>query len=119
MKDGTRAVFALAAVAVTVGMLWYGNRPVTLKTTSWEHVVAEAAAGGYQLIKTDELWEAYGQDPQGLYLVDTRQEWEYRTGHIVRAVNFPMEPSRWAEWRKRGALEAFLGPDKNRLMVFY
>jgi rhodanese-related sulfurtransferase len=52
-------------------------------------------------------------------MVDTRQEWEYRTGHIKGALNFPMEPTGWARWRKKGALSKFLGPDKNQLIVFY
>jgi rhodanese-related sulfurtransferase len=52
-------------------------------------------------------------------LVDTRQEWEYRSGHIRGATNFPIEPTWWSRWRKAGALEAVLGPDKDRLIVFY
>jgi rhodanese-related sulfurtransferase len=51
--------------------------------------------------------------------LDTRQEWEYRTGHIKKAVNFPIEPTWLSRWRKKSALETFLGPDKNRLIVFY
>ena len=54
-----------------------------------------------------------------LILVDTRQEWEYRTGHIKGAVNFPMEPTWWYRWRKQGELKRFLGPDKDRFLVFY
>jgi hypothetical protein len=30
-----------------------------------------------------------------------------------------MEPTAWSRWRKAGALEALLGPDKDRLIVFY
>jgi rhodanese-related sulfurtransferase len=52
-------------------------------------------------------------------LVDTRQEWEYRTGHIKGALNFPMEPTWWARWRKAGDLRALLGPEKERGIVFY
>jgi hypothetical protein len=51
--------------------------------------------------------------------VDTRQEWEFRTGHIQGARNFPMESTGWSRWRKAGALEAFLGPDRQRPIVFY
>jgi rhodanese-related sulfurtransferase len=51
--------------------------------------------------------------------VDTRQEWEYRTGHIKGAVNFSMEPTRWSRWRSAAALKAFLGPDRERTIVFY
>jgi len=51
--------------------------------------------------------------------VDTRQEWEYRTGHIRGAVNFPMEPTWLSRWRKKNALAQLLGADKNRTIVFY
>jgi rhodanese-related sulfurtransferase len=51
--------------------------------------------------------------------VDTRQEWEYRTGHIKNALNFPIEPTWLSRWRKKDALQTFLGLDKNRLIVFY
>jgi hypothetical protein len=52
-------------------------------------------------------------------MVDTRQEWEYRTGHIENAGNFSMEPTWWARWSKADELEEFLGPDRDRLLVFY
>jgi rhodanese-related sulfurtransferase len=52
-------------------------------------------------------------------LVDTRQDWEYRTGHIKNAVNFPIEPSAWGRWRAESPLAKFLGSDKDRIIVFY
>jgi rhodanese-related sulfurtransferase len=51
--------------------------------------------------------------------VDTRQEWEYRTGHIQGAPNFPMEPTWFARWQRKGELGKLLGPDKERSVVFY
>ena len=90
MNGGRKAVFTIVAMAVTVGWLWYNYRPVTPKKATWEDVVAEAKRGGYRLIGTEELWENYRKDPQSLLLVDTRREWEYRTGHVKRALNFPM-----------------------------
>ena len=119
MRGGRRAVLALVAIVITAGVIWYNNRPVTPKKATWEDVVAEAKRGDYPLIKTDELWEDYRKDPQSLLLVDTRQEWEYRTGHIKGALNFPMEPTWLSRWHKKGELETFLGPDKNRFIVFY
>ena len=76
-------------------------------------------AGGYKIITTEELSERYQKDANSLLLVDTRQEWEYRTGHLKGAVNFPMEPTWWSRWRKASALETFLGPDKDRTIIFY
>jgi rhodanese-related sulfurtransferase len=52
-------------------------------------------------------------------LVDTRQEWEFAMGHIKGAANFPMEPTAWSRWWKKGELAETLGPDKNRFIVFY
>ena len=107
------------AVMITAGVLWYTNRTVTPKDTTWDDVVAEAQTGGYRLIRTDELQERYPSMPDAMLLVDTRQEWEYRSGHIKGAVNFPMEPTWLSRWRKRGELEQLLGDDRDRLIVFY
>ena len=81
-------------------------------------VQKEAERGGYQLIATDELRDLIGRIP-GVLLVDTRQDWEYAAGHIEGAVNFPMEPTWLGRLTKRGELEQFLGPDKQRQIVFY
>ena len=112
-------MMALIVLAITVSLLWFTNRSVTPKKATFEDVVAEAGKGGYRLINTERLRELYEENPKGLLLVDTRQEWEYRTGHIKGALNFPMEPTWLSRWRKKGTLEKFLGPDKNRFIVFY
>jgi hypothetical protein len=117
-RRGT-AILALLAAALTLGVLWQVNRPVIPKEATWEDVKAEAQSGGYRLISTDELAARYRQDANKVLLVDTRQDWEYRTGHIQGAVNFPMEPTAWSRWRSQGQLSRFLGPDKDRLIVFY
>jgi hypothetical protein len=112
-------LLALAAVMITVGALWLTNRAVTPRTATWEDVQKEAEKGGYRTITTEALSEKYEKDPSGMILVDTRQEWEFRTGHVKGAVNFPMEPTGWSRWRKAEALQKFLGPDKDRFIVFY
>ena len=119
MKGRKKVLLAFVAVAVTVGVQWHNSRIVAPKESAWEDVVAEAGRGGYQLIGTEALQELYTKKPRSLFLVDTRQEWEYRTGHIRGASNFPFEPTWLSRWRKEGALETFLGPDRNRLIVFY
>jgi hypothetical protein len=119
MRNTGKALLALMAIAITVGMLWYTNRVVIPPKATWNDVLNEAQQGAYQIIETDELWQRYQADPGNLLIVDTRQEWEYRTGHIKGALNFPMEPTGWSRWRKKGALAKLLGPDKNRLIVFY
>jgi len=119
MQNKKTALIALVAVLLTVGSLWLTNRAVTPKETTWDDVLAEAKAGGYQIITTEELSERYLKDAKSLLLVDTRQEWEYRTGHLKGAVNFSIEPTAWSRWRKASALETFLGPDRDRTVIFY
>ncbi len=119
MQNKGTTLTALAAIVITVVALWLTNRVVTPTQATWENVVAEGKAGGYRLITTDELAELYRREIGSLLLVDTRQSWEYQAGHLQGAENFPMEPTTWAEWRKAAALEKFLGPDKDRALVFY
>lgn len=114
-----RFLVPFLAIVTTVGALWFTNRAVTPREAGWEDVVAEARAGGYDLINTEDLNRRIEKDSDNILLVDTRQEWEYRAGHIKGAVNFPMEPTWWSRLRKRGALKAALGPDRNRVIVFY
>jgi hypothetical protein len=119
MNNLRKTIIALIAICLTSGYLWYGNRSIIPQKATWDDVRAEAARGGYQLIDTDKLWQQHKSNPAGLLLVDTRQEWEYRSGHIQGAVNFPMEPTWLSRWRKKGDLETVLGPDRDRLIVFY
>jgi 3-mercaptopyruvate sulfurtransferase SseA len=119
MRNRGAMILALVAVALTVGVLWVTNRAVTPKEATWAEVLAEAATGGYRLITTEELSRSYREDAGSLLLVDTRQEWEYRTGHIRGALNFPIEPTWWSRWRKAPALETLLGHDRNRAVIFY
>jgi hypothetical protein len=119
MQNKKTTLIALTAVVFTVGALWFTNRAVTPKEATWDDVLAEAKVGGYKVITTEQLAKQYQQDSGSFLLVDTRQEWEYRTGHLKGALNFPMEPTWWSRWRKASALETFLGPDKDRIVVFY
>jgi rhodanese-related sulfurtransferase len=119
MKNRSTTLLALTAVILTLGALWYIHRPVIPQETTLAEVQAEAVRGGYRLMHTAELAELYRQQPAKVLLVDTRQDWEYRSGHLTGAVNFPMEPTAWARWRSQGRLAALLGPDPDRLVVFY
>ena len=119
MRNLHKTILTAIAVSLTLGYIWYGNRTITPKRAVWDDVLAEAETGGYLLISTDELWQIYKADPESLFLVDTRQEWEYRSGHIKGSINFPMEPTWLSRWQKKGDLETVLGSDRNRLIVFY
>lgn len=106
-----------AVVLLSVGAILMTDRPTA--TPTWDDAVAEARRGGYRLLTTDELNKLREDRTPGLLLVDTRQDWEHRTGHIEGSVLFPMEPTTWARWTARGDLERLLGPDKDRPVVFY
>jgi len=82
-------------------------------------VVAEAERGGYRLVDLAGLRERYEKDPEGLLLVDTREEWEFRAGRIRNARLFSMKPTWWARFRSAGKLKRFLGADKTRFIGFY
>ncbi len=119
MRNRRVSILALLAFLVTAAALWLTNGAVTPKESTWDDVVAEADQGGYRLITTEDLGKRYSTKQDRLLLVDTRQEWEYRTGHIKGAVNFPMEPTWLARWQKKDALGRLLGDDKERTIVFY
>lgn len=119
MKRRISFPVAIAAVMITIASVWYSQRPVAPTTATWNDVIADAKAGGYRIITTEALAELYEKSSSDLLLIDTRQEWEYRTGHIKGARNFPMEPTWWARWQKSDDLEEFLGSNKARTLVFY
>jgi len=110
---------ALIVICLTISALWFTNRAVTPKDASWEDVLAESKNGGYHLIETDALQKKYLEDPENTLIVDTRQEWEFRTGHIKGAINFPMEPTWLSRWQKKASLEKLLGSNKDKSIIFY
>lgn len=79
----------------------------------------EAERGNYHLIDIDQLWELYQNSERDVLLIDTRQDWEFRTGSIEGALHFPMEPTRFSRLIQRGPMAQALGPDKERILVFY
>ena len=119
MRNRRILIPALFAVILVAGALWFTNRAVAPKQAAWDDVVVEADKGGYRLISTRDLWTLYREKRDRLLLVDARQDWEYRSGHIKGAVNFPMEPTWLARWQKKGDLARLLGDDKERTIIFY
>jgi hypothetical protein len=84
--------------------------------------VREAARrGNYQLISPETVRDEFVKKPGSLFLVDTRQEWEYQQEHIQGAVNLPVKPSWWTQYSPwaRAEMKKLLGPDKRREVVFY
>lgn len=102
----------VACVAVLTGSGQSPAEPIT-------SVQKEAEQGKYQLIDVDELWKLYQDSSRPPLLIDTRQDWEYRTGHITNAIHFSMEPTWFSRLLQRSALAEKLGSVKNRILVFY
>jgi hypothetical protein len=119
MEIKKSVLLALAAVLLTAAVLWLTSTSVAPREATWQDTLNEAKNGGYRLISTADLAREYETRGETLLLVDTRQEWEYRTGHIRGSISFPIEPTGWSRWRKADALATVLGPDKERFIIFY
>ena len=122
MKEINRRLtscIALSAVAIAFGVSWFSNRPESVPEPTMAQVEAEARSGRYRLIDAQALLRLYEKQRDSTLLIDTRQEWEFRRGHIDGSFHFPIEPTWWAMWRKKKRLQALLGPDDSKTIVFY
>jgi hypothetical protein len=84
-------------------------------------VQEEARRGNYQLISPETMRDRFVKEQGSLFLVDTRQEWEYQREYIKGAVNLPVTPSWWTQYSPwaRAEMKKLLGSDKKRQVVFY
>ncbi|MEE9566237.1 MAG: rhodanese-like domain-containing protein [Desulfobacteria bacterium] len=84
-------------------------------------VQEEARKGNYRLIAPETIKAQFLKNSASLFLVDTRQEWEYQREHIRGAKNLPVTPNWWTQYSPwiRGEMTKLLGPDKKRGVVFY
>jgi len=119
MSRTSKVTLSVISVAIALAAVWFLNRPVTPRAVTSDDVAAEAERGGYRLIDLQGLLALHERDPQDLLLVDTRQEWEYRSGYIKGAELFSMVPTWWERFSKKDELGTLLGPDKGRSIVFY
>jgi rhodanese-related sulfurtransferase len=81
----------------------------------------EAARGGYQILTTEEL-KGWMDQKKAMLVVDTMPyEASYKKQHVPGAVQmeFPIPEMTQLDDKTRAALEKLLGPDKERLIVFY
>ena len=112
-------IFPALAVIGTFVAVWMAHLPEPVATSNPAQVEREAKLGGYRLIDLETLSALYRSQRENILIVDTRQEWEHRAGHITDSVHFPFEPTRWARWRSKKRLATLLGPDKEKTIVFY
>ncbi|MCE5265941.1 MAG: rhodanese-like domain-containing protein [Deltaproteobacteria bacterium] len=81
----------------------------------------EVARGGYQVLTTEEL-KGWMDQKKAMLIVDTMPyEASYKKQHVPGAVQmeFPIPEMTQLDDKTRAALEKLLGPDKERLIVFY
>lgn len=81
----------------------------------------EVGRGGYKVITTEEL-KAWIDQKKAMLIVDTMPlEDSYKKNHIPGAVQmeFPIPEMTQIDDKQKADLEKLLGPDKNRLIIFY
>lgn len=81
----------------------------------------EAARGGYRIMTAEELKAAIDQK-KDMLIIDTMPfEASFKKDHIPGAVNFelPIPEMTSMDDKTSAAFEKLLGPDKDRMLVFY
>jgi rhodanese-related sulfurtransferase len=81
----------------------------------------EVGRGGYKIVSTPEL-KSWLDQKRPMLVVDTMPfEASYKKQHIPSAVQmeFPIPEMKTMDDKTKAALEKLLGPDKDRLIVFY
>ena len=118
MVTRTKVVFVLLGFLVLSGTAHAATEP---QAQALARVQAEARKGNYRLIAPETIKTQFLKNPASLFLVDTRQEWEYQREHIKAAVNLPVTPTWWTQYSPwaRSEMKKLLGPDKKGQVVFY
>jgi thiosulfate/3-mercaptopyruvate sulfurtransferase len=81
----------------------------------------EVERGGYKILTTEEL-KGWVDQKKPMLIVDTMPfEASYKKQHVPGAVQmeFPIPEMTQLDDKTKAALEKLLGPDKERLIVFY
>ena len=81
----------------------------------------EVERGGYKIVTTQEL-KSWIDQKKDMLIVDTQPyEASFKKQHYPGAVNFelPRPEMTTLDDKTRAGLEKVLGPDKNRIIVFY
>jgi len=121
-----RSVFCmLVAVLLVVGMARGAMAAWGTKELDTEKIAvtfaAEVQRGGYKVVGTQEL-KGWLDAKKPMLIVDTMPyEDSYKKQHVPGAVQmlFPIPEMTKMDDKTKDALIKLLGPDKNRLIVFY
>jgi rhodanese-related sulfurtransferase len=85
------------------------------------NLVRETARGGYQIIPAPEM-KSWLDQKKAMLLIDTMPlEDSYKKQHLPGAVHFefPIPEVKELDEAAKARFEKLLGPDKDRLLVFY
>ena len=118
MITRVKVAFVVLSCLVLSGTSHATSEPQALALAQ---VQAEAKRGNYRLIGPETIKAQFLKNPSSLFLVDTRQEWEYQREYIQNAVNLPVTLSWWNQYSPwaRSEMKKLLGPDKEHHVVFY
>ncbi len=112
-------VLTLLVALCAIGAFWLTDSAVTPQEATWDQAVRDAKQGKYQLLHTDEIRQLIEEAPHKMLLVDTRDEEDFRAGHIPGAINHPIAQTSWSRWGEQRRLGTVLGQDKSRFVAFY
>jgi predicted sulfurtransferase len=118
MVTRAKVVFVLLGCLVLSGTAHAATEP---QAQALAQVQSEAKKGNYRLIAPETIKAQFLENAASLFVVDTRQEWEYQREHIKAAVNLPVTPTWWTQYSPwvRSEMKKLLGPDKKRQVGFY
>ena len=114
MQGKKSILLAAVAVLLTAVAVWFAQRPVTPKQATWDDVLAEAKAGGYRIITTEELADRYRKDPETFFWWTPARNGSTAPGTSRARSIFPWNRPGGRAGARRVHLKALLGPDKER-----
>lgn len=103
-----------------ISLAEWGSKEIETEKTA-VHFAREVMKGGYKILTAEEL-KGWIDQKKDMLIVDTMPyEDSYKKQHIPGAVLFelPKEELTTLDNKTKAAFEKLLGPNKNRLIVFY
>jgi rhodanese-related sulfurtransferase len=121
LRMGFKIKCLLASPVILVLVLGLLTSAGSREEPSWlQQARDEAKNDGTELISAPELKALY-ESGKEFTIIDVRPEYEYRDGHLPQAkgLEFDLGDKLELKPEKQEALIRLLGPDKQRLIVFY
>jgi len=121
LRIGFKIKCLLASPVILVLVLGILTSAGSREEPSWlQQARDEAKNDGTELISVPELKALY-ESGKEFTIIDVRPEYEYRDGHLPQAkgLEFDLGDKLELKPEKQEALIRLLGPDKQRLIVFY